>query len=80
MGKAPGVYQESNEGAGEIAPHSMDRRMGALRQRSNQCQKKENGLSSAVALTLHPLNTYERFILQRDRIDWDDACHPGQSG
>jgi hypothetical protein len=34
--------------------------MGALRRRSNQCQKKGNGLSSAVALTLHPLNTYVR--------------------
>jgi hypothetical protein len=53
-GKAPRVYQESNEGAGEIAPRSADCGIGALRQRSNRCQKIGNGLSSVVAFTLHP--------------------------
>jgi hypothetical protein len=54
MGKALPVYHQLKEGAGEIAPRSTDRGMGALRQRSNRRQKKGNGLSSAVALTLHP--------------------------
>jgi hypothetical protein len=62
MGKAPRVYQESKDGAGEIAPRSTDRGMGALRQRSNRCQKKGNGLSSAVVLALHPLNSYKYII------------------